>query len=212
MSSSFQLQMNISFSPKHKDEYSSLYLHSLRINLPDEIGSMISKNSKTCPIDTYYANESSNDDTEYVASSPCYTWSDDNVRSVKQEKFGELLWPIVLKDYKLTVNSFPSLSTYSAFIKSDIYQHSNRYPHNSIRDLMVYYIEEYIQIMKGKDIDHAERENLKRRCLLRKLFLYHRIVWSPEYMDVYMEWSKGCREGMNRYLKMDAFVKNFFDV
>lgn len=216
--STFQMQLDVSIGPMESDGYRSFHLHSLRIQLPEEIDSLLSEKerlgqtTKDPREETKQHEDGSSEDTEYVTASPRYTWSDENVRGIKQERFGELLWPMVLQKYGLTIHTSRSFSTYSAFLKSSVYRHPQRYPHQSLNGLMEWYIEEHLHILKGKQNTQAEHEELKRRCLLRKFFLRHRLAWSPEYMDVYSEWSKRCRVGMNRYQKMEAFVKNFFDV
>lgn len=214
-SSLFQLHLDVDVSFDTTNQ--SLQLHSLRIELPEEIGLLWSDKEKkqreeVTPCKEKQQTKDDPEGTEYVEASPRYTWSDENIRGIKQEQFGELLWPVVLHKYGLSVQSSRSFSTYSSFLKSNVYRYPQRYPHQSLHGLMEWYIEEHLHILRSGKMTVAEHEAFKRRRLLRQFFLSHHLTWSPEYMEVYMEWSKGCRAEMNRYQKMEAFIKNFFDV
>ena len=150
--------------------------------------------------------------TEYEAASPRYTWTDEHVRSAKQEKLGELLWPIALRSYGLSVNEVSSIfGTYQAFLASTIYRSPESHREKSICRLMEWYIDVHLHLMKTSEWTEEEKETLKRRHLLRRLIDCRKVPWSSHYMEAYLEWSKGCRQGMNRYQKMVMFVETFFD-
>lgn len=150
--------------------------------------------------------------TEYVAASPRFTWTDEHVRCVKQEKFGERLWPVFLRTYGLTEDLLsPIVGTYKAFLSSHFYLHSERYPHHSLRGLMEWYVEENLSILRRGKRTAEEKEELKRRKLLRSLFLQRNLTWSGDYMEVYQDWARRNGMGMNRYRKMVAFLEAFFD-
>jgi len=155
--------------------------------------------------------ERADSSTEYVAASPRFTWTDEHVRCAKQERFGELLWPIVLRTYGFTEEIVsPVFGTYKAFLGSRFYLHSERYPHHSLRGLMEWYVEENLLILRKGNIRAEEWEDMKRRKLLRSLFLKRNLTWSGEYLDVYREWARTHGAGLNRYRKMEHFLETFF--
>jgi hypothetical protein len=53
-------------------------------------------------------------------------------------------------------------------------------------------------------------EEIRRRRMFRRVFMEADVPWMPEYIDVYGAWSTGCRAGMTRREKMEAFVAEFF--
>ena len=150
--------------------------------------------------------------TEYVAASPRFTWTDEHVRCAKQERFGELLWPVVLRSHGLTEEVVsPIFGTYRAFLSSRFYLHSEDYPHHSLRELMEWYVEENLPVLRRGGRTTEEKEGLKRRKLLRSLFLHRNLTWSGEYLEVYQEWARTYTGKLNRYQKMVRFLDTFFD-
>jgi hypothetical protein len=226
---SLHLQLDVTFGPLDQEGHRTVELHSLRIQLPEELegviqGAGVKKEKKALrqAVEAVKAVEAveaveekqplEHAPTEYEAASPRFTWTDEQVRSAKQERFGELLWPVVLRSYGLTGSDLsPVFSTYKAFLGSRMYRMPHLYPHHSLCGLMEWYIEEHFHLMKNKMWTEEEREQLRRRHMLRRMFLNHNLTWSVEYVEVYLEWSKGCRVGMNRYQKMRAFLEMFFE-
>jgi hypothetical protein len=212
------LDMDVTMGPMESDGHRSLHLHSLRIQLPEHLESVEPKKEK--PVEKKRTGkkgeqekrqEDEDDGAEYVAVSPLFTWSDEHARSMKQDQFGELLWPIVLRSYGLTESSSRTFSTYRSFRDSVVARHPERYPHHSLRGLMEWYIEEHLPVLKrNTPWTMTEKENLTRRMLLRQRFMAHQLVWAPEYMEMYQTWSTGCQAGMNRYQKMEKFIATFF--
>lgn len=150
--------------------------------------------------------------TEYVAASPRFTWTDEHVRCVKQDRFGERLWPVVLRTYGLTEeNVSPKKGSYRAFLSSPYYLHSERYSHHSLRGLMEWYVEENLDGLRRDGMNMEEKEVVKRRKLLRSLFLQRNLTWSGDYLEVYQSWARENGVGMNRYRKMVTFLETFFD-
>lgn len=150
--------------------------------------------------------------TEYVAASPRFTWTDEHVRCVKQEKFGERLWPVVLRSYGVTEENVSlKRGSYRAFLSSPYYLHSERYSHHSLRGLMEWYVEENVDGLRRDGMSAEEKEVVKRRKLLRSLFLQRNLTWSGDYLEVYQVWARENGVGMNRYRKMVTFLETFFD-
>ena len=218
-------QLDVTFGPLDKDGHRTIELHSLRIQLPEEL----EKDTTHWGMDKSVQKEEGKEkemgkgkeieegkeegnNTEYEAASPRYTWTDEHVRSAKQEKLGELLWPIALRSYGLSVNEVSSIfGTYQAFLASTIYRSPESHREKSICRLMEWYIDVHLHLMKTSEWTKEEKEALKRRHLLRRLMDCRKVPWSSHYMEAYHEWSKGCRQGMNRYQKMVMFVETFFD-
>ncbi len=207
----FHLNLNLDFD-LHLDSTGTkgdVCLKSLRIKIPDE--EPPHSTEKERPVEKKSQGqekeqEQEQDDVEYVAVSPRYTWSDEQIRGIKQERFGELLWPIVLHSYGIT-DTTTHFATYSSFRRSAVCRHPQNYPHHSLRELMEWYIEDHLHLLKKGE---TWTENLKRRWLLRRRFQERRLVWAPEYFEMYLTWSMGCRAGMNRYQKMEKFISEFF--
>jgi hypothetical protein len=209
--SSLHLNVDMTLGVTEKNGCSTLRLESLRICLPEELeeGRKTIVQSSTHEV---MKKNPSGDATEYVAASPAFTWTDEQVRSAKQERFGEWLWPVMLRNYGLTeAEASPVFGKYKGFLSSRVYRYPELYPHHSLSGLMEWYIEEHLPLMKNGGWTAEEKEGLKRRHLLRKFFLRRNLTWSANYIDVYLQWSKGCRPGMNRYQKMEAFMDAFFD-
>ena len=215
------LNMDVSMGPLEADGHRTLSIHSLRIQLPEHLEATLSM-KKEKPIEKRVEEKKETEkrkeeedeweEDEVVHASPRFTWSDEHVRSVKQERFGELLWPVMLRSYGFVQTDsylFRTFATYKAFQRSDISRHPERYPHHTLYDLMVLYMEGLLPVLQGKSISPKEADNLKRRTLLRQRFASHRLVWSPDYMEMYLAWSVGCK-GMNRYQKIEQFIQEFF--
>lgn len=182
----------------------TISLASLRIQIPQ--GEPHHSTEKERPVEKKKEQEQEqeqDDDVEYVPVSPRYTWSDEQIRGIKQERMEELLWPIILRSYGIT-DSSSHFASYSSFRRSAVSRNSENYPHRSVRDLMIWYIEDHLHLLKKSE---ACTENLKRRWLLRKCYQKHNLAWLPEYFELYMAWSKGCHSGMNRHQKMEEFIK-----
>jgi hypothetical protein len=212
----FELEFDLPSNPDSHFSHASLCLHSLRIQIPEQEAHHTPKKEK--PVEKKQQRqeekqeqeqeqEQEDEHAEYVPMSPLYTWSDEQIRGIKQEQFGELLWPIVLRSYDIT-ESASHFATYPSFRQSAVRRHPENYPHHSLRELMEWYVEDHLHLLKKGE---PWTENVKRRWLLRKCFQTKRLVWAPEYFEVYLTWSKGCRAGMNRYQKMEQFIKEFFD-
>lgn len=225
---SLHLQFDVTVGPLDKNGYRAVELHSLRIQLPEELeqaqptlreqakpalrGQDIQWDAKKEKGAEKENGLSAGNNTEYDVASPCYTWTDEHVRSAKQEKLGELLWPIVLRSYGLSPNEVSSFfGTYQAFLASSIYRSPESHREKSIYRLMEWYVDVHLHLMKTTEWSQEEKETLKRRHLLRRLIDCRKVPWSSHYMEAYLEWSKGCRPGMNRYQKMVLFVETFFD-
>lgn len=207
-----QLDMNVTL-----DSTGFFHLESLRIQLPEELEPISSVTEKEEPNETSkivsvaLSPKEDDDNTEYIPASPLYTWSDEHVIEIKRYQFGELLWPVILRSYGLAESPSRRSSTYSSFLQSYVFRHSEQYPHHSVSDLMKWYIEENFHILKANHKWTTEEKlNLERRRLLRQCFFARRIVWMPEYMNVYLEWSKSCSSTMNRYQKINKFISEFF--
>lgn len=214
-----QFQLDLDLHLNSSGSKGDVCLKSLRIQIPEHEPCLMTRKER--PVEKkgqdkgpkqeqrQKRDQESDDDenAEYVAMSPRYTWSDEQVRAVKQERFGELLWPIVLRSYGIT-ETISRFATYFAFRQSDISQHPERYPHHSLRGLMEWYIEEHLHHFKKGEM---WTEDIKRRRLLCRRFQVRRLAWAPEYFEMYMVWSKGCRAGLNRYQKMERFISEFFD-
>lgn len=221
--------------PLEADGHRTLSIHSLRIQLPEhleetltvkkekpiekkvgerekKVEKEVEKREKVEVEDKKAEDEDEWEEDEVVHASPRFTWSDEHVRSVKQERFGELLWPVMLCSYPFIQTDsclFRTFATYKAFQQSDMSRHPERYPHNTLHDLMVLYMEGLLPVLQGKSISPKEADNLKRRTLLRQRFASRRLVWSPVYMEMYLVWSVCCK-GMNRYQKIERFIQEFF--
>ena len=214
MALQLQFHLDLDFDV-HLDSAGSkggMSLTSLRIQIPEQEACHTPKKEK--PVERkrqeqekVQEQEQEQEDVEYVAVSPRYTWSDEQIHGIKQERFGELLWPVVLRSYGIN-DSTSRFATYSAFRQSAVSRHPENYPHHSFRELMEWYVEDHLHLLKRGE---GWTENLKRRWLLRKRFQTQKLVWAPEYFEMYLVWSKGCRTGMNRYQKMEKFIGEFFD-
>lgn len=217
---SYHIQLNMTV------ESQNVMIHDLRIQIPEPNPVPMSERwsaSKTNPVVEEKGEEKESKyggDTEYVAVSPRYTWSDEHVRVNKQNRFGELLWPIVLASYGIEVTQDKPSTLYTSFLDSVMMKHPSRYPHHTLRDLMEYYIEESFHMMKGQLRGEA-KDIFERRVMLRRMVLERGMAWCPEYMDVYHTWrtTLPLRTSVmtgklilpNRYQKIRMFLDEFFE-
>lgn len=216
MALNLNLNLDVTFGVTETNGYPVIHLESLRIQLPEELEggrhTMTKKEKKGAEQKEKEVSGSTRDSTEYVAASPAFTWTDEHVRSAKQERFGEWLWPIMLRNYGITEeNVSPVFGQYKSFLGSRMYRFPELYPHHSLSGLMEWYVETHLHVMKRSGVvTIEEKEEVKRRQMLRQFFLRRNLTWSAHYLEVYLQWSKGCRTGMNRYQKMEAFMETFF--
>lgn len=199
---SYHIHLNMSIEPQ------AVTIHNLRIQLPEPLPTPLI----TSPSDTEVIKEVYTHTTEYVTASPCYTWSEEHARAVKQDQFGEMLWKVIMARYDLEVTPSNTLSLYSAFRCSSMSCKPENFPHHTLQDLMEYYIENTIGTLK-KGMSKKEKDNFERHKMLRRMVLGSGIAWYPEYIDVYHTWAQDLPPALslNRYQKMCRFVKDFFE-
>jgi len=217
---SYHIQLNMTV------ESQNVTIHDLRIQVPEPRPVPVNERYAPLPLAKAKvepkAKEESKygEDTEYVAVSPRYTWSDEHVRALKQDRFGERLWPVVLASYGIEITDQKPLTRYASFRDSSMMKHPSRYPHHTLRDLMEYYIEDMMFALKGR-LSGEEKDSFERRRLLRRMVLGRGMAWSPEYMEVYRIWRQalplrtspttGKPVIQNRYEKMRTFLDEFFE-
>lgn len=215
---SYHIQLNMTV------ESQNVTIHDLRIQVPEPRPVPVSE--RFVPLEQAKAKVEEKEEskygehTEYVAVSPRYTWSDEHVRALKQDRFGELLWPVVLASYGIEITDKKPLTRYASFRDSSMMKHSSRYPHHTLRDLMEYYIEDMMFALKGR-LPAEEKASFERRRLLRRMVLGRGMAWSPEYMEVYRVWRQaqplrtsqttGKPVIQNRYQTMRMFLDEFFE-
>lgn len=201
MACQFQLNMTI--------ESQTVTIQQLRIQIPDPQTVPVAPT----PQKKVEAKEMKYEDhTEYVPASPRYTWDQEQVRSVKLDRFGELLWPVVMARYGLESTPHRPASLYASYLASEVSRFPEKYVHHTLQDLMEYYIENQYKALKGTKMSREEWDQFERRKILRRMVLKGGWCWFPDVFHVYLSWRQTLppRPLLNRYQKIQRFVEEFF--